>query len=201
MASSPAPPTRRLSARQSEVLDALERVFLERGLRSVTLSDLAAEARCSRSTLYDIGAGREQLFLVVLDRFMRRVAARGRDAIAELDDPIDRAAAIATFAAEDLGTLSPAFLDAIAAHPAATRLYERHVTDARDTLERLVRGAIDDGLCRPVHPRVVAETCVVLVLHFTRPGAAGDLGVDPAQALTEALDTVIAGLRSPARAT
>ncbi|WP_354701732.1 TetR/AcrR family transcriptional regulator [Paraconexibacter sp. AEG42_29] len=192
----PATQPRRFSERQHAVLDALEQVFDERGLRAVTLSDLTAAARCSRTTLYDIAPGKEQLFLVVLDRVMRRIAAGGRDAAARVDDPIEQVAAITTAAAAGLGRMSPVFLDSVNAHPAATLLYERHVSDARDTVERVMQHAIDQRLCRPIHPRVVADSLIVLALHFGGPRAmpAHDLG--PTEALRQALDLLVAGLRA-----
>ena len=188
-------PRRRFSDRQREVLDALEEVFLRRGLKPVTLSDLTVAAGCSRSTLYDIGAGKDQLFLIVVDRILRRITARGRAAMDELQDPIDQVTAMATTAADELGSLGPTFLNAVLDCAPAMRIYESYLADSRDYVAALVQSAVDQGVIAPVHAHTIAETTVVLALHFAGPGSRRGPDISASQALSEAYAVLMAGLR------
>ncbi len=73
-----------------QILDAAGALFVERGVRSVGMSDVAAAAGCSRATLYRYFDGRDALRTAFVHRETRRIAARVTEAIAGVDDPRDR---------------------------------------------------------------------------------------------------------------
>ena len=79
-----------LSRRQQEVLDALEAAFLERGFRQPTIEELAARAKCSRRTLYEIAPTKGEMFLRVLDRMMWRLDASAREVLHSAADASSR---------------------------------------------------------------------------------------------------------------
>jgi AcrR family transcriptional regulator len=136
-----APGLRRFSPRQKEVLDVIETVFLREGIRGVRMGQLADEAGCSRSTLYELAPSREDLLLLVLDRMMRRIEQRGAEAIAAAEDPVARVRAMLTSGALDFATLGPGFLDAVRHHPPARLLFDRRIAEGRDALETLIEQA------------------------------------------------------------
>ena len=181
------------SVRREEVLDVVETVFLRNGLRPVRIAQLAAEARCSRRTLYELAASKEELFLLVLDRIMRRIARAGRDAIREEHDPVKRIVAMGTIAANGLGVLSPVFMQAVHDYAPAKLLFEHHIASARTTLEALISDAIEQQRCRPVDGSTMAEAILALVLHFTDGERADSTSVAPATALALVFDLFIAG--------
>jgi AcrR family transcriptional regulator len=191
----------RFSERREAVLDVVETVFLRDGLRSVRIGRLAAEARCSRRTLYELATSKEELFLVVLDRMMRRLARKGREAIDQEHDPVKRIIAMSTAAAEGIAALTPTFTQAVQDHPPAKRLFNHHIAAARTTLEGLINNAIEQQRFRPVNASTAAEAVLVLVLHFTGPEHAQSASVSPATALALVFDILIAGAesRSPGR--
>ena len=71
-----------LGARHREVLDELESLFLREGFSGVSVRELAAHVGCSRRTLYEVAPSKDELVLIVLDRFLHRV---GRDALDAID--------------------------------------------------------------------------------------------------------------------
>jgi AcrR family transcriptional regulator len=115
--------------------------------------------------------GKEQLFLIVLDRIMRRIVAGGRAAMAEHRDPIDQVSAIAMSAAKSLGSLGTTFRDAVLGSAPAMRIYSSYLSDSRDFIAALRQDAIDAGLIEPVHAVTIADTTIVIALHFVGPGA------------------------------
>jgi AcrR family transcriptional regulator len=189
------PDTRSLSPRQEEVLDVVEAVFLRDGVKAVQIGDLAAEASCSRSTLYQLAPSKEDLFLLVLDRMLRRIMRRGAQVIAEATDPVDRVRAMMTSGALDLGALGPRFLEAIRRHPPARLLFDRRIADGRETLERLIEEAISAGQLRQANVPVVAEAMITVVLQFTDPAFVRSRRVDSATGLAELVDIFLDGLR------
>jgi AcrR family transcriptional regulator len=177
------------SSRQEQVLDVVETVFLREGIRGVRIGELAAEAACSRSTLYEIAPSREELLLLVLDRMLRRIMRRGAEAIDAAHDPVDRVRAMLTSGALDFATLGPQFLEAVQQHPPSRRLFDRRVGEGRDALEALIEDAVRAGRFRPVNAAVVAEAIIAVVLHFTDPGVGRSGG------LAELIDVFLDGLR------
>jgi AcrR family transcriptional regulator len=186
---------RRFSPRQEEVLDVVEAVFLREGIRAVRIGELAAEASCSRSTLYELAPSKEDLLLLVLDRMMRRIMQRGALAIEQAADPVARVRALMTSGALDLSALGPRFMEAVRQHPPARLLYDRRVAEGRDALESLIEQAVDAGQFRPVNAAVLAEAMIAVLLHFTNPEFARVRNVSSAAGLAELVDVLLDGLR------
>ena len=177
------------SSRQEEVLGVVEAVFLREGIRGMRIGELAAEASCSRSTLYELAPSKEDLLLLVLDRVLRRIMRSGAEAIAGAPDPVERVRAMMTVAALEFAALGPRFLEAVRAHEPSRRLFERRLGEGRDTLEALLEDAVREGAFRPVNARVLADAIIAVVIRFTDPTLAR------ASDLAELVDVFIEGLR------
>jgi AcrR family transcriptional regulator len=177
------------------VLDVVEAVFLREGIQAVRIGQLALEASCSRSTLYELAASKEDLLLLVLDRMMRRIMRRGADAIEAAGDPLDRVRAMLTSGALDFAGLGPRFLDAVRQHPPARLLFDRRMAEGRDALEMLIEDAVRTGHFRPVNAAVVAEAIVAVVLRLTDPEFVRSTSVSSNTGLAELVDVLLDGLR------
>ena len=177
------------SVRQEQVLDVVEAVFLREGIRGVRIGELAAEASCSRSTLYELAPSREELLLLVLDRMLRRIMRRGAEAIDAADDPLDRVRAMLTSGALDFAALGPQFLEAVRQHPPSRELFDRRLAQSRDVLEELIDDGVRAGRLRSVDPAPVAEAIIAIVLRFTDPA------VDRSRDLPGLIDLFLDGLR------
>ncbi|MEV4007225.1 TetR family transcriptional regulator, partial [Actinomadura sp. NPDC049753] len=66
----------RASRRRETLIDRLMDLFLERGFAELSVADLAALLRCSKSTLYSVAASREQIITAVVRAFFRRATER-----------------------------------------------------------------------------------------------------------------------------
>jgi AcrR family transcriptional regulator len=180
------------STRQEEVLDVVETVFLRDGIRAVRIGALAAEASCSRSTLYELAPSKEELLLLVLDRMTRRIMRRGGEAIDGAPDPVDRVRAMLTSGALDFAALGPQFLEAVQEHPPSRALFQRRIADGRRTLEELIEDAVRSGRFRPVDAAVVAEAIIAVVIHFSDPRLTRS---GTTAGLAELVDVFLDGLR------
>ena len=66
-------PPRELAGRVEErILDAAEKVFLERGFSGASVDEIAEVARAGKPTIYARFPGKEELFAAVIERLVRR---------------------------------------------------------------------------------------------------------------------------------
>lgn len=77
----------RISRSRVAILDAATAEFFERGFEATSLDDVAARARISRRTIYNIYKGKEHLFLDVVDLSLRRAESLAGEAVAAFEDP------------------------------------------------------------------------------------------------------------------
>lgn len=187
---------RELGPRHREVLDALESLFLEHGFSAFTVRELAAGVGCSRRTLYEIAASKDELVLIVLDRFLHRV---GRSALTAIDPEAPVAEQIRAYyrGGSELQRQTQLFAEDLAEMPAARRLLDHHFRYVMQVLEELVRAGVETGEFRRVTPGVAAGVLAGSGLFLGQPQVAADLGAASLtgnQVTDEVLDLVLGAL-------
>jgi AcrR family transcriptional regulator len=185
---------RRFSARQEEVLDVVDAVYAREGIGAVRIGELAREASCSRSTLYELASSKEGLLLLVLDRMMRRIIRHGALAIEKADDPRDKMRAMMMSGALDFGALGPNFLTAVRDNDAARLLFERRIADGLEVLRGFIDDAVKVGQFRAVNSVVVAEAVFAVVQRFTDPDFMRTTRTDSSAGLAVLVDVLLDGL-------
>ena len=83
------------SGRRSEIIDAAEVLFLERGIAGTSLIDIAQRVGVSRVTLYRYFEGRDQLAFEVAGRMITKLVTGAREAIPAGAGPLEAARAAA----------------------------------------------------------------------------------------------------------
>jgi hypothetical protein len=73
--------------------------------------------------------------------------------------------------------------------------YETHLVEGRDFIATLLQAAVDSGHCRLVDAPTIAETIVVIALHFAGPESDRSVGIGATDALAETYGVLMAGLR------
>jgi AcrR family transcriptional regulator len=63
------------------LLDELERLFVAEGFAHLSVADLAARLRVSRSTLYRLATGKQELAELVISRMLDRMDESGQAAL------------------------------------------------------------------------------------------------------------------------
>lgn len=69
------------------ILDAAAELFVERGVATTGMADIAKAAGCSRATLYRYFENRRALHLAFVHREARRLGERLAEQVASIDDP------------------------------------------------------------------------------------------------------------------
>lgn len=187
-----------LSGRHREMLDELEDLFLSAGFASSTMRDLAAHLRCSMRTLYEIAPSKQELVLLVLDRFFHRV---GRTALAAIDPEAPVADRIRSYfgSGVELQRWTVALAEDSAGEAEILRLADRHFTYVNAVLERLIAEGVGRGEMKPVDPIVAAAAIGAAGIYLTRPDVTARVGRLSQDVVDEALDIFLLGLsRDPA---
>jgi AcrR family transcriptional regulator len=63
----------RLGERHEKIIADLEAIFLEEGFRKRTINDLSMRLKCSKRTLYEIAPSKQELALLVMERWLERI--------------------------------------------------------------------------------------------------------------------------------
>jgi AcrR family transcriptional regulator len=180
----------RLGARHREVLDHLESLFLREGFAGLSVRELAGHVGCSRRTLYEVAPSKDELVLIVLDRFLHRV---GRSALDAIDPERSHAEQITSYflGGIELQRLTHVFGEDLADDAAARRLFDRHYGFVMAVTEQLVRDGVESGEFRPVEPAIVAGVLAGTGMFFNQPDVQVDSGLDLERAIEGALDLIV----------
>lgn len=183
----------RLGARHRQILDQLESLFLQEGFSGFSVRELAAHVGCSRRTLYELAPSKDELVLIVFDRFLHRV---GRAALDAIDETTSFAEQIRSYflGGLELQRISQVFGEDLADDPAARRLFDRHYGYVMAVVEELVERGVAAGEFRPVTPRIVAGMLAGGAQLFNQPDVLADSGIELTRATDELLDLVVRAL-------
>ncbi len=183
-----------LTARQAQLLDQLEELFLAEGFAGFTLDDLAERLHCSKSTLYALAGSKEQLAARVVRHFFRKAAAAVEAQAVDEDDPGLRVTAYLTAVARALAPAGPAFRRDLERFEPARAVYERHTALAADRVRRLVDEGVAAGRFRQVHPALVADTVTTLMFRIGRGETGRATGLSDAAAYRELAALLLHGI-------
>jgi len=199
------PPVRRVAprrqaptARQAELLDRLERLFLAEGFAHLTLDELASRLRCSKSTLYALAPSKEQLAVRVVGHYFKRATARIEENIAGIRDVRQRVGAYLQSAAEALRPASPDFMADVASFPPARATYEANARAAAERIRSFIREGVREGVFRKVHAALVAEMVGLAIEGIQDGRIAERTGVSDSEAFTALAELLLRGLASEA---
>jgi AcrR family transcriptional regulator len=180
--------TERKQATCARLLESAARVFGRRGFHAASVEDVAEDAGFSKGAVYSNFAGKEDLFLALLDRHFERRLTEVRAALAEPGSPADQARRTGV-----------EFVRALSADPAWMPLFmefwahaQRNPAARRRLVARLraLRAAVAEILAERAHelgvelPVPAAELAVMTFAMAS--GAALERALEPA-AVTEDL--------------
>lgn len=130
---------------RAAVLKAAEALFRRKGFQAASLEDIARAAKLTKGAVYSNFAGKDDLFLAVLEQHVGQSIARYREAAtAWTDDPLGGLAAFMAKTAVEDAAWSAAFAE-FALHASRKPEISRRLAEARDRL----RHAVIDNL-RPI---------------------------------------------------
>jgi AcrR family transcriptional regulator len=185
----------RRTRRQSELLDRLLSLFLTQGFSRFTLDDLAADLRCSKTTLYALAPSKEQLAVEVVKHYFKNATAEVENAVSRQTRHDRRIAAYLNAVADALRPASRTFLDDVATFAPARSVYERNTRIAADRVRSLIEGGIANKAFRQVDIGFAAEMVAHTMQAIQRGDIARRTGLSDAEAYRELASFVLHSLR------
>lgn len=186
----------RRTARQDQLLDELVALVLAEGFGHLTLDDVAARLRCSKSTLYAVAGSREQLVRAVVVAFFARSTDAVELALVGVAAHRDRVATYLRAVATALRPASAAFVADLAAFAPAREVYEHNTAAAAARVRELVDDGVAAGEFRAVHAAFLADVVAATMARIQQRAVAATTGLDDAAAYDELADLVLHAVRA-----
>ncbi|RNM11819.1 TetR/AcrR family transcriptional regulator [Nocardioides pocheonensis] len=162
--STPAGGRRRLAeARREEMLRRLLEMFLAEGFSSLTVEEIASRLRCSKSTLYAVAPGKDQLVAAAMKCFFREATTYVEDSVARVEDPRDRIAVYLASIGDRMRQMSPACYSDMTASETAGMIYQLNARASARRVRELIHEGVKAKMLRPVHAEFVAESVGLLI--------------------------------------
>lgn len=162
---------------ESRILDQAKELIFQRGVRSVTMDDIARELGISKKTIYQFYKNKAEIVYEVAMAHFRAEEAHSEAISREATNAIDEEFRILMWSLQVFQTMAPNLVAEVRKYyPRAWEIFERFQTDyimrkVRDNLDR----GIEEGLYRPEIDRdVIAQLRLAQVEWFLglhRPGA------------------------------
>lgn len=185
---------RRLTARQREILDELEKGLAEEGLADLTMAEIAAKLNCSLRTLYGIAPSKEELVLTVVDRRLRRIGRAALEPLRASMPPLDALRAYLQAANRAVQPATVAYARELADVPGASRLLDAHESYVIAVTRSLLERAVAEGRIAPVDTAAVAHVLGGLGREFARPEVAEVAGASPKATADAMAEIILRGL-------
>ena len=173
------------SPRLRRLLKDLEALMMAEGFLHLSTDDIARRLRCSKATLYRLAPSREELFELVVERWLARVRDTGWKELAEEK----------TWPAKLVGFLtqpirlrtreaSHKFVHDMRDFPGGYRIWLAHQHQRMATLEAIIDHGAKAGAFQEVHSRLAADLMLTSVRRAIEP----DFLVSVGLSLTEAFE-------------
>lgn len=182
--------------RRTELFDALVALFLTEGFAHLTLDEIAARLRCSKSTLYTLAASKEQLVTAATKHFFRTATQTVEERVAASDGARDRVTAYLQTVGEALDPASDRFMADLDAFAPARAIYEQNTRIAARRVQELIAAGVAEGEFRDVHAAFAAEVVATMMVRIQQRAVRDRTGLEDAAAYRELAAIVTGGIQA-----
>ena len=183
--------------RRTELFDALVALLLAEGFAHLTLDDIAARLRCSKSTLYTLAASKEQLVQAAIVHFFRSATGFVEARVAATTGARDRIAAYLSAVGEALDPASEQFMTDLDGFAPARAVYEQNTGIAARRVQELIAEGVAAGDFRDVHAAFAADLVAAAMVRIQQRVVRRNTGLDDADAYRELAAILTAGISRP----
>ena len=176
------------------LLAELERLFVAEGFAHLSVADLASRLRVSRSTLYRLATGKQELAELVISRMLDRMDEIGRAVLEQAADPAARVAACLGNGAAPVRTGGLEFSRDLEANPGTRAIRDRRQALAMGVLEGLVEDGVRSGGFRPVPAALVVQVADAAHTRLRDCAVLAALGMTHAEAIDALAGILLDGI-------
>ncbi|ADU00916.1 transcriptional regulator, TetR family [Mycolicibacterium gilvum Spyr1] len=182
--------------RQTELFDALVTLFLSEGFAHLTLDEIAARLRCSKSTLYTLAGSKEQLVQAATVHFFRTATATVEADVAAVTGARERIAAYLAAVGAALDPASDRFMADLDAFAPARAIYEKNTRIAAGRVQELIAEGVAAGEFRDVHAAFAADLVATAMVRIQQRIVLDSTGLDDAAAYRELAAILTGGIQA-----
>lgn len=182
--------------RQIRLFDELLELMLAEGFGHLTLDEIAARLRCSKTTLYALASSKDELVRRVTVHFFKRATIAVESSLARTDTPRDRVAAYLTAVGAELAVASEAFMTDMNAFAPAREVYEANTAAAAERVRRLIEEGVAAGAFRSVNAAFAGDLIATMMVRIQQREVGAATGLSDAEAYTELATLLTDGLRA-----
>lgn len=182
------------TARRAQLFDAVVTLFLSEGFAHLTLEDIAARLRCSKSTLYTLAPSKDELVRTATVHFFTSAAHSVDAAAARAHGTRARIAAYLGAVGEALAPASEQFMTDLAEFEPSRSVYERNTAIAAERVRRIIDDGVRTGDVRDVHAAFVADVAASVMVSIQSRALARRTGLDDADAYRELATLLTEGI-------
>ncbi|MCH5643193.1 TetR/AcrR family transcriptional regulator [Gordonia sp. ABSL49_1] len=180
--------------RRAALFDAMVTLFLRDGFAHLAISDIAAQLRCSKSTLYTLADSKEQLATMAVTHFFREATTEVEQRVAAVDNPRERVITYLLAVKDALAPASAAFMRDLDAFAPTRALYEMNTEAAARRVGELIADGAAAGVFRDVDPVFAADLAASMMTRIQRGEVATATGLDHAAAYRQLASILTAGI-------
>ncbi|WNG88786.1 TetR/AcrR family transcriptional regulator [Mycobacterium sp. ITM-2016-00317] len=182
--------------RRTELFDALTALFLAEGFAHLTLDEIAARLRCSKSTLYTLAGSKEQLVRAATVHFFRTATESVESRVAATTGARDRIAAYLSAVGAALDPASDRFMADLDAFAPARDIYEKNTRIAARRVQELIAEGVEAGEFRDVHAAFAADLVTTVMVRIQQRVVRDNTGLDDARAYRELAAILTGGIQA-----
>lgn len=182
--------------RRTVLFDDLLTLFLADGFSGLTLDEIAARLRCSKSTLYTLAPSKDEVVRRVTIHFFKRATTAVEAALAQTESASERVSAYLTAVGAELVVASDAFMADMNEFAPAREVYEANTRAAALRVRQLIEDGVADGTYRDVHASFAADLIATMMVRIQQRGVAAATGLSDAEAYAELATLLTYGLRA-----
>jgi len=182
--------------RRTELFDALVGLFLSEGFAHLTLDEIAATLRCSKSTLYTLAGSKEQLVRAATVHFFRSATEFVEAEVGRVAAPRERIAAYLSAVGTALDPVSDQFMSDLDAFAPARDVYEQNTRIAARRVQELIAEGVAAGDFRDVHAAFAADLVATVMVRIQQRVVRENTGLDDADAYRELAAILTGGIEA-----
>ncbi|MGB3356318.1 MAG: TetR/AcrR family transcriptional regulator [Mycobacterium sp.] len=182
--------------RRTELFDSLTDLLLSEGFAHLTLEDMAARLRCSKSTLYTLAGSKEQLVQAATVHFFRAATEFVESRVASALGARGRIAAYLSAVGTALDPASDQFMVDLDAFAPARAVYERNTRIAAHRVQELIAEGVAAGDFRDVHAAFAADLVATVMVRIQQRVVRENTGLDDADAYRELAAILTGGIEA-----
>lgn len=182
--------------RRTELFDSLTDLLLSEGFAHLTLEDIAARLRCSKSTLYTLAGSKEQLVQAATVHFFRSATEFVESRVASARGARNRIAAYLAAVGTALDPASDQFMVDLDAFAPGRAVYEQNTRIAARRVQELIAEGVAAGDFRDVHAAFAADLVATVMVRIQQRVVRENTGLDDADAYRELAAILTGGIEA-----